>query len=171
MLYILAFENPKNYEVGQMSCVWNYQKEVIKTSTPVPCRSGWRMEQNLRFWQAQVSVCFLKEGFDILPFISGSLYLLILIAFGKLKSSICSLTGDMVPQLASLIRHPTADTAFGRQVINSIIPALTHLRDTFTLSFSTMFSYQLLQDYDLSADFDAADLEKSDIFFNSLPIK
>lgn len=94
-----------------------------------------------------------------------------LIAFSKLKSSICNLTGDMVPQLASVIRHPTNDTAFGRQVINSIIPALTHLRDTFHLKFSTMFSYQLLQDYDLSADFNAADLEKSDIFFNSLPVK
>jgi hypothetical protein len=129
------------------------------------------MEQNLQFWLVQVSFCFWKEAFDILLFISGSLYLLILIAFGKLKSSICNLTGDMVPQLASLIRYPTMDTAFGRQVINSIIPALTHLRDTFNLSFSTMFSYQLLQDYDLSADFNAADLEKSDIFFNSLPVK
>jgi hypothetical protein len=94
-----------------------------------------------------------------------------LIAFGKLKSSVCNLTGDMVPQLASLIRYPTANTAFGRQVLNSIIPALTHLRDAFHLSFSTMFSYQLLQDYGLSADFNASDLEKSDIFFNSLPVK
>ena len=94
-----------------------------------------------------------------------------LIALGKMKTSICNLTGDMVPKLASLIRHPSNGTAFGRQVINSIIPALTHLRDPFHLSFSTMFSYQLLQDYDLSADFNAADLEKSDIFFNSLPLK
>lgn len=94
-----------------------------------------------------------------------------LIAFGKLKSGICNLTGDMILQLASLIQHPTHNTAFGQQVINSIIPALTHLCDTFHLSFSTMFSYQLLQDYDLSADFNIADLEKSDIFFDSLPIK
>jgi hypothetical protein len=94
-----------------------------------------------------------------------------LIAFGKLKSKICLMPGDAVPQLASLIRHPTNHTAFGRQVINSIIPALTHLRDAFHLSFSTMFSYQLLEDYNLSADFNAADLEKSDIFFNSLPLK
>jgi hypothetical protein len=114
---------------------------------------------------------FLKEGFDILLFISGSVYLLILIAFCKLKSSIFNLTGDMVPQLASLIRHPTNNTAFGRQVIDSIIPALTCLRDSFNLSFSTMFSYQLLQDCNLSADFNAADLEKSDIFFDSLPLK
>jgi hypothetical protein len=94
-----------------------------------------------------------------------------LIAFGKLKSSICTLAGDMVLQLASLIRYPTDNTAFGQQVIKYVIPALTHLRDTFHLSFSTMFSYQLLEDYNLSADFNVADLEKSDIFFNSLPIK
>lgn len=94
-----------------------------------------------------------------------------LIVFGKLKSSICNLTGDMVPQLASVICHPTNDTAFGHQVINFIIPALTHLQETFHLLFSTMFSYQLLQDYNLSADFNAANLEKSDIFFNALPVK
>ena len=109
--------------------------------------------------------------FDILLFLSGSLYLLMLIAFGKLKSSICNLTGDMLLQLASLIRYPTENTAFGRQIINSVIPALTNLCDTFHLSFSTMFSYQLLQEHDLSADFNVADLEKSDIFFNSLPVK
>lgn len=155
------------------SCKWNCRnlKEVIITLSYEPCRSGWLMEQNSLLWLVLVSFSGFERNVDILLFFSGSLYLLMLIACCKLKSRICSLTGDMVPRLASLIRHPTKDTVSGRQVINSIIPSLTNLRDAFHLSFSTMFSYQMLHDYNLSSDFNAANLEKSDNFFDSLPLK
>jgi hypothetical protein len=42
-----------------------------------------------------------------------------LIGYGELKSSICSLPGDVLLHLATLIRHPTCKTALGRQVISS----------------------------------------------------
>lgn len=109
--------------------------------------------------------------FDILHFTSGSLYLLMLIACHRLKSSIGHLPGDLVQRLASVIRHPSKNTAFGRLVIDSIIPTLTNLQDTFPLTFPTVFSYQFLQEYKLLSDFNAANLENSDIFFDSLPSK
>jgi hypothetical protein len=92
-------------------------------------------------------------------------------ACGKLKSRICKLPGDVVPRLASVIRYPTEKTVLGRQVINSIIPALTLLRNSFDIYLSTMFSYSMLRDCGLQADVNAADLKVSDIFFDSLPLK
>jgi hypothetical protein len=72
-----------------------------------------------------------------------------LITGGKLKSSICSLPKDIIPRLASIICHPTLETDVGRQVINSLIPAIMHLREAFHISFSTMFSNDMLKDYGL----------------------
>lgn len=94
-----------------------------------------------------------------------------LIACGKLKSCICKLTGDVVPRMASIIRYPTEKTVLGRQVINSVIPAVTLLRNSFDIYFSTMFSSTMLRDYGLQADFNAANLKTSDLFFDSLPLK
>jgi hypothetical protein len=94
-----------------------------------------------------------------------------LIAGGKLKSSICSLPGDVVPRLASIIQYPTAETDVGRQVINSLIPAITCLREAFHISFSTMFSNDMLKDYGLQSDLNSADLKLSDSFFDALPLK
>ena len=94
-----------------------------------------------------------------------------LMAYGKLKSCICKLPGDVVPRMASVICYPTDKTVLGRQVINSIIPAVTLLRNAFDIQFSTMFSSSMLRDYGLHTDFNSANLKISDIFFDSLPLK
>jgi hypothetical protein len=73
--------------------------------------------------------------------------------------------------MASIICHPTDKTVLGRQVINSIIPAVTLLKNTFNISFSTIFSDRMLKDYGLQANFNSANLQISDIFFDSLPLK
>jgi hypothetical protein len=83
------------------------------------------------------------------------------------KKRLASLCVSDITQLCGIIRHPSATTAMGRRIVNSLIPTITHLRNKYPVSFSTMFSYNILQELGLPSTINCGDMEASKRFFET----
>ena len=101
------------------------------------------------------------------------------------KKRLASLCVSDITQLCSVIRHPdngmngylpgpvlvspiTSATPMGRKIINSLIPAINNLRNAYPMSFSTMFSYNILLELGLLSMINCGDLDASDCFFETI---
>lgn len=96
----------------------------------------------------------------------GTLYSLYLASLAGKKSAIGRLPGDVISALVNKLRAPTKDDPLGRLVIDCIIPAVSALREQVKITFSTMFSEQLLQHVGIRGDIEAGNLDMSDKFFD-----
>lgn len=97
---------------------------------------------------------------------SGTLYSLYLASLAGKKSAIGRLSGDLISDLVNKLRAPTREDPLGRLVLNCIIPAVSALRKQVGMTFSTMFSQQLLRNVGIKGDIEAGDLDMSDRFFD-----
>lgn len=124
--------------------------------------------------------------------IIGTIYALILIAQAGMRVDIVKSVGDFAWKLANVLRDPDRgnrtvehthcdvglqhqmllDTLAGKQVIETIIPAISRLRQTMPVRFDTMFSPSLLSELRLPSDsLICYDLRQSDLVFESLLLK
>jgi hypothetical protein len=115
----------------------------------------------------------------------GTIYILMVVAAMAEKKWLTSLCVLDITQLCSIIHHPdigmngylpgsvlvspiTSATPMGCKIINSLIPAITNLRNAYPVSFSTMFSNDILQELGLPSMINYGDLDASDHFFETV---
>ncbi|KAF8228232.1 hypothetical protein L208DRAFT_1292570, partial [Tricholoma matsutake] len=97
----------------------------------------------------------------------GTIYILMVIAAMEEKKHLASLCISDITQLCGIICHPNVAMPIGQRIVNSLIPTITHLRNTYPVSFSSMFSYDILQELGLPFTINCGDMEASDCFFET----
>jgi hypothetical protein len=123
-------------------------------------------------------------------FIIGSIYLLSVIAECRMKMTVRRISGDNMGSLCRLIRFPTgkschffkssfiliiyfADTEEGKLIKRTMIAGLNCIRRKYPISLRLVFSKVFLDSfyYFNVTDLDCTDIQRSDSFFDKLPIK
>lgn len=84
----------------------------------------------------------------------------------KKRTVMSRLSSDKVPQLVTCLLSPDKETAWGRRVLHSIIPAIALLRKKTNITLETMFSPRLLDLAKLPSNICAGDVVTSDKFFS-----
>lgn len=117
---------------------------------------------------------------------AGSVYLLIILACARIKTRLLKLSGTMISAMAKLIRRPdgqllfpltllgfeysskVTDTAAGRMIRTTIIPAVALLRAKYPISFDVLFTESFIAaGTPASSSLDCTDIAGSDYLFDS----
>lgn len=97
--------------------------------------------------------------------LSGTLYILLIMACAKLKSYVTDLSSNMLSSLCKLIRYPD-DSAAGKLVKRELIPAVAIMRRTYPFSFDVLFPETLAELGYATNPLLATDVAATDRFFD-----
>ncbi|EPS92854.1 hypothetical protein FOMPIDRAFT_94217, partial [Fomitopsis schrenkii] len=104
----------------------------------------------------------------------GTIYVLALIALANLTDHLFKLnTGNLVMQIASVLRAPDPKMYCGELIIQTVIPAAAALSSALPLSFETLLSRESLVGIGMEGDSSSlkcTSLEQSDKVFESLKL-
>ncbi|PPR03551.1 hypothetical protein CVT26_006107 [Gymnopilus dilepis] len=98
---------------------------------------------------------------------AGSIYMLVFIASAKIKTELSSIDGPSIGVLARFIRCPTEDSALGRMIKHSLIPAVALLRKEHPVRMTVFFPVAFLQTLYVTDDVDCTNLHASDAILDS----
>jgi hypothetical protein len=108
----------------------------------------------------------MSSSFKLRPCALGIIYILMVVAAME-KKWLASLCVSNITQLCGIIHHYNIAMPISRRVVNFLIPTITHLRNTCQMSFTSMFSYNILQELGLPSTINCGDMEASDCFFET----
>ncbi|TFK71385.1 hypothetical protein BDN72DRAFT_895629, partial [Pluteus cervinus] len=104
---------------------------------------------------------------------AASIYFIALVAAVSNKSELMGFTGDEVARVATLLRCPYPDYPEGKIIVQSIIPAVAYLRQTYTFILPTNLNLTNTWHFNLSnsidyGQVDCQDLQQTDKLMDSL---
>jgi len=161
---------------------------------PEQLDAGSKMVQCIHCLEALVH-CLVFFLITLITVTLGSVYLLTILATVKARTLVGQVKGDQALWLAALIRcpspgafnfqstssttlltivyHPVSllDMPEGRMVIQSIIPAITKLRQLFNIKMTNLLLYHLLLEQGLPLILEASNLRVSDKLFDNISYK
>ncbi|TEB34342.1 hypothetical protein FA13DRAFT_1789461 [Coprinellus micaceus] len=95
---------------------------------------------------------------------AGTIYIVMFLVISRSRSLLLSLPGDMVAELARVIRWPD-DSSIGKIVKQDLVPAVLYLRTRYPVGLNLLFTPQFLDLVGGAGEFDAVNLLESDRVF------
>ncbi|EPQ50213.1 hypothetical protein GLOTRDRAFT_134150 [Gloeophyllum trabeum ATCC 11539] len=114
---------------------------------------------------------WVAEGYRVAALAAGgSIYLILLVSLGGMKSMISAMAGDVAHAIGNTLRAPEAGSAIGDIIRTTLVPIVQALRFIAPFDLSALLPTPFLLKKGLPGGVDAGDIRASDCFMDSFQL-